>query len=225
MEIILQGLEEGVGCEKLLNSQPVSQVGERQRDFEVGGNFPEDFQLLDFSLAHLGFHLEQEFPQPKQIIVIFAVFPDFVLQKVKLVLSGQGVVRDDFAHGGRTFTLQNDLRVGPGCGRRAPVGKIIIQPCRFKAKRLISSDMKSTEIPDFAKMGGLVPAIVQEAASGEVLMLAFMNEAAWVETLKTGEAHYFSRSRNKLLCTRAAPPATCSGSRRSTSIATMIRSS
>jgi phosphoribosyl-AMP cyclohydrolase len=58
--------------------------------------------------------------------------------------------------------------------------------------------MKSTEIPNFAKMGGLVPAIAQDAASGEVLMLAFMNEAAWVETLKTGEAHYFSRSRNRL---------------------------
>ncbi|MGO9622647.1 MAG: phosphoribosyl-AMP cyclohydrolase [Desulfobaccales bacterium] len=58
--------------------------------------------------------------------------------------------------------------------------------------------MKRTEIPDFAKMGGLVPAIAQDAVSGEVLMLAFMNEAAWVETLKTGEAHYFSRSRNQL---------------------------
>ncbi len=58
--------------------------------------------------------------------------------------------------------------------------------------------MKSMDKPDFAKMGGLVPAIAQDAASGEVLMLAFMNEAAWVETLKTGEAHYFSRSRNLL---------------------------
>src|SRR5208283_1751494 len=38
VEIILQGLEEGVGREKLLHSQAVSQVGERQRDFEVGGN-------------------------------------------------------------------------------------------------------------------------------------------------------------------------------------------
>jgi len=51
---------------------------------------------------------------------------------------------------------------------------------------------------DFDKMGGLLPAIVQDAASGEVLMLAFMNEAAWEATLKTGEAHYFSRSRNTL---------------------------
>ncbi|MCL4504038.1 MAG: phosphoribosyl-AMP cyclohydrolase [Deltaproteobacteria bacterium] len=50
--------------------------------------------------------------------------------------------------------------------------------------------------PDFGKMGGLLPAIVQDAATGEVLMLAFMHEAAWDETLKTGEAHFFSRSRN-----------------------------
>jgi phosphoribosyl-AMP cyclohydrolase len=78
------------------------------------------------------------------------------------------------------------------------MGKIIIQPCRFKVKRLISTHMKRTDIPNFAKMGGLVPAIAQDAASGEVLMLAFMNEAAWVETLKTGEAHYYSRSRNQL---------------------------
>ena len=50
----------------------------------------------------------------------------------------------------------------------------------------------------FDKMGGLVPAIVQDAASHEVLMLAFMNEEAWRRTLETGEAHYYSRSRGKL---------------------------
>jgi phosphoribosyl-AMP cyclohydrolase len=58
--------------------------------------------------------------------------------------------------------------------------------------------MENSARPNFAKLGGLLPAIVQEAATGEVLMLAFMNEAAWEETLKTGEAHYFSRSRNTL---------------------------
>ncbi len=47
-------------------------------------------------------------------------------------------------------------------------------------------------------MGGLLPAIVQDAATGDVLMLAFMNEAAWEATLRTGEAHFFSRSRNTL---------------------------
>lgn len=52
--------------------------------------------------------------------------------------------------------------------------------------------------PDFKKMGGLVPVIVQDAESGEVLMLAYMNEEAWRKTLETGKAHYFSRSRQKI---------------------------
>ncbi len=51
---------------------------------------------------------------------------------------------------------------------------------------------------DFTKMGGLIPAIVQDVASGEVLMLAFMDQQAWDRTLATGEAHYFSRSRRTL---------------------------
>jgi phosphoribosyl-AMP cyclohydrolase len=52
--------------------------------------------------------------------------------------------------------------------------------------------------PDFAKGNGLVPAIVQDASSGEVLMLAYMNEEAWQATLRTGEAHFYSRSRGEL---------------------------
>lgn len=52
--------------------------------------------------------------------------------------------------------------------------------------------------PDFKKMNGLVPAIAQDASSKEVLMLAYMNEEAWRLTLATGEAHYFSRSRNTI---------------------------
>jgi len=51
---------------------------------------------------------------------------------------------------------------------------------------------------NFAKLDGLLPAVVQDAASGEVLMVAFMNEEAWQQTLKTGEAHYYSRTRNEL---------------------------
>lgn len=46
--------------------------------------------------------------------------------------------------------------------------------------------------------GGLLPAVVQDAASGEVLMLAWMNEEAWRRTLETGEAHFWSRSRREL---------------------------
>jgi phosphoribosyl-ATP pyrophosphohydrolase/phosphoribosyl-AMP cyclohydrolase len=51
---------------------------------------------------------------------------------------------------------------------------------------------------DFEKNGGLVPVIVQDADTNEVLMLAYMNEEALKLTQETGYAHYFSRSRNKL---------------------------
>ncbi|OQY55550.1 MAG: phosphoribosyl-AMP cyclohydrolase [Desulfobacteraceae bacterium 4572_88] len=51
---------------------------------------------------------------------------------------------------------------------------------------------------DFEKMGGLIPAIVQDHETGEVLMLAFMDEEAWEATLSTGLASYHSRSRNEL---------------------------
>jgi len=44
----------------------------------------------------------------------------------------------------------------------------------------------------------LLPAIAQDYKSGEVLMLAYINQMAWEKTLKTGKAHYWSRSRNKL---------------------------
>jgi phosphoribosyl-AMP cyclohydrolase len=50
----------------------------------------------------------------------------------------------------------------------------------------------------FEKYNGLVPAIVQNHATGEVLMLGFMNEEALAETQRTGQAVFFSRSRNKL---------------------------
>ncbi len=52
--------------------------------------------------------------------------------------------------------------------------------------------------PDFEKTGGLVPAIVADNESGDVLMLAYMNQAAWENTLNTGKATFYSRSRNKL---------------------------
>lgn len=51
---------------------------------------------------------------------------------------------------------------------------------------------------DFGKTGGLVPAIVQDFKTGDVLMLAYMNKAAWEQTLTSGRATYFSRSRQKL---------------------------
>jgi phosphoribosyl-AMP cyclohydrolase len=54
------------------------------------------------------------------------------------------------------------------------------------------------KIPDFAKGDGLLPAIAQDSETGEVLMLAYMNPESYAETVATGRAVYFSRSRNKL---------------------------
>ena len=52
--------------------------------------------------------------------------------------------------------------------------------------------------PDFDKSGGLLPAIAQDADTGQVLMLAWMNREAYEETLRTGRVCYYSRSRKKL---------------------------
>lgn len=51
---------------------------------------------------------------------------------------------------------------------------------------------------DFKKGNGLIPVVVQDAESKEMLMLAYANEEALEKTLKTGYAHYWSRSRQKL---------------------------
>lgn len=51
---------------------------------------------------------------------------------------------------------------------------------------------------DFTKLDGLVPAIIQDVASGRVLMVGFMNEEAWQKTVETGFATFYSRTRNKL---------------------------
>ena len=51
---------------------------------------------------------------------------------------------------------------------------------------------------DVKKSGGLIPAIAQDWKTGEVLMLAYINEESWKETLRTGHGVYWSRSRSKL---------------------------
>ncbi len=51
---------------------------------------------------------------------------------------------------------------------------------------------------NFAKGNGLLPAIVQDHDSGKILMLAYINKSSWEKTLETGEAHYWSRSRQEL---------------------------
>lgn len=56
----------------------------------------------------------------------------------------------------------------------------------------------AAELPNFKAPDGLISAIVQDAATGKVLMLAHMNREAWEETVATGRACYFSRSRGRL---------------------------
>lgn len=51
---------------------------------------------------------------------------------------------------------------------------------------------------DFSKLGGLIPAVIQDADSHEVLMVGFMNEVALATTRRTGYATFFSRTRNAL---------------------------
>lgn len=50
----------------------------------------------------------------------------------------------------------------------------------------------------FEKLGGLIPGVVQDHRTGEVLMLGYLNSDALEETQRTGEVHFFSRSRNRL---------------------------
>src|SRR6202790_5628227 len=51
---------------------------------------------------------------------------------------------------------------------------------------------------DFTKLDGLLPAVIQDHATGRVLMVGFMNEEAFRKTVETGFATFYSRSRNKL---------------------------
>lgn len=52
--------------------------------------------------------------------------------------------------------------------------------------------------PDFDKRGGLLPVIAEDATTSEVLMLAYANQEAYEQTLKTGTATYFSTSRKEI---------------------------
>ena len=62
-------------------------------------------------------------------------------------------------------------------------------------KQIRGKFVMETENIDFAKGNGLVPVIVQDYQSREVLMVAYMNQEAWEKTKATGKAHYYSRSR------------------------------
>ena len=66
-------------------------------------------------------------------------------------------------------------------------------------KENMETDRTCNAIPDFSKgTDGLLPAIAQDATSGRVLMMAWMNQDAWDETLQSGHAVYYSRSRQQL---------------------------
>ena len=55
-----------------------------------------------------------------------------------------------------------------------------------------------SDLLDFKKQNGLITAVVQDAASGRVLMVGYMNHEAFEKTLATGHVTFFSRSRQKL---------------------------
>jgi phosphoribosyl-AMP cyclohydrolase len=59
-------------------------------------------------------------------------------------------------------------------------------------------ESKATAEIDFDKGGGVVPVVAQDYTSGRLLMVAYMNREAFDETVRTGRACYFSRSRNRL---------------------------
>jgi phosphoribosyl-AMP cyclohydrolase len=61
----------------------------------------------------------------------------------------------------------------------------------------MSSELDFAKL-DFGKMGGLLAAVVQDAVGGEVLMVGFMNQDAFLRTVEAGYVTFFSRTRNQL---------------------------
>lgn len=75
--------------------------------------------------------------------------------------------------------------------------------CKFRTACVVNFLSKGKKVGGmvalrFDKGQGLIPAIVQDHVSGEVLMLAYINEEALEKTIKSGKAHFFSRSRNRI---------------------------
>ncbi|MFC1877352.1 phosphoribosyl-AMP cyclohydrolase, partial [Thermodesulfobacteriota bacterium] len=68
---------------------------------------------------------------------------------------------------------------------------------RFRQKTITPKQEKMNQL-DFKKTGGLIPAIVQDADTGDVLMMAYMNQEAWEATQSTRKATFWSRSRQEL---------------------------
>lgn len=77
--------------------------------------------------------------------------------------------------------------------------KVVACPVRGAASLHLKNTVSpATALPDFSANDGLLPAIAQDAETGEVLMLAYMNAESFARTQATGEAHYYSRSRRRL---------------------------
>ena len=76
---------------------------------------------------------------------------------------------------------------------------------------------------DYSKLAGLIPAVIQDAESAEVLMVGFMNEDALALTRRTGFATFFSRTRNKLWMKGETSGNKLAGRRACSSIATTTR--
>src|SRR5262245_20109836 len=72
------------------------------------------------------------------------------------------------------------------------------QPAGFFVSGIRTTHTKQAAQMDFTKLDGLVPAVIQDAESGEVLMVGFMNDEALAKTRATGFATFYSRSRQKL---------------------------
>ena len=110
---------------------------------------------------------------------------------------------------GRKSSFALRKRRAGSCGRRG-AGASGYNDCERAARQPIGSGdpcnseiptclkIRPLPVPDFSHGDGLLPAIAQDADSGEVLMLAYMNAESYRETLSTGRAVYYSRSRRRI---------------------------
>jgi phosphoribosyl-ATP pyrophosphohydrolase/phosphoribosyl-AMP cyclohydrolase len=104
--------------------------------------------------------------------------------------------RGKYARGGAwNLVTGNHPSTGP-LAKDNPAG-FLFSALEGLAGRPVQTEVEKMQI-DFEKMGGLAPAIVQDANNGEVLMLGFMNQEAFEKTLATGYVTFYSRTRNKL---------------------------
>ena len=74
----------------------------------------------------------------------------------------------------------------------------MLMSSRFAARTSVEAVEEGMLLAPKFDANGLIPVVTTDAATGEVLMHAYMNEAALLKTLETGEAHYYSRSRQQL---------------------------